>query len=514
MSDYNVIVVGGGIGGLSTGAFLSKEGKKVLILEKHSVPGGYVTSFTRKNCRFDASIFHLFEMGDDQTINQFLNYLGEHVNSEKLHYKFVYYIGDKKYSFNGLDAEKELKEFFPMSAPDITTFFDISRKMYEQSRASGPPKAPYEMKLFEKLKFGFGSIIKRPTLTKFMLKNGVKILKSIVSDSDVQSILWGYYPIQSLIFWAHAYGWVEMVEDRNYYPEGGMQSIPNALVRAIEKHGGEIKFNSEVQEIIIESNKVKGVLCSDGTLFSADIIVSNAPIHHTLDKLTKGVRGLDTIRKKIEKQNIFISAFFIFLSIDQSYDFENINNYVILDQETMDIPENNLTPENSPIIVIVPPKPEKQIDYSVVVATLLPYDYKDNWQTSENKERGEGYKKLKHEVKNILLERVYQKLGSEFKDAVKFSIGATPLTFERYTYNKEGSIMGWLVDKNYYNSILPHNTAVEDLFLVGHWNFPGFGVPGVLVSGYYLAKMILQEEGIDLEQKFKDHESMKKTNLT
>ncbi len=130
--------------------------------------------------------------------------------------------------------------------------------------------------------------------------------------------------------------------------------------------------------------------------------------------------------------------------------------------------------------------------------------------TQEDKERGEGYKKLKHEVKNILLERVYQKLGSEFKDAVKFSIGATPLTFERYTYNKEGSIMGWLVDKNYYNSILPHNTAVEDLFLVGHWNFPGFGVPGVLVSGYYLAKMILQEEGIDLEQKFKDHESMKK----
>ena len=64
-TKYDVIIIGAGMGGLSAGAFLAKEGKTVLILEKHNKPGGYVTSFSRRGYRFDAAIFHLTDMGEN-----------------------------------------------------------------------------------------------------------------------------------------------------------------------------------------------------------------------------------------------------------------------------------------------------------------------------------------------------------------------------------------------------------------------------------------------------------------
>lgn len=82
---------------------------------------------------------------------------------------------------------------------------------------------------------------------------------------------------------------------------------------------------------------------------------------------------------------------------------------------------------------------------------------------------------------------------------------ATPLTFERYTYNEKGSFLGWKMDRAHYGKFVPQTTPIENLYLVGHWVFPGFGVPGVMASGYYLAKKILEKDNIDLEDKMKSY---------
>lgn len=86
--EYDVIIVGAGMGGLSAGAFLAREGKTVLILEKHDKPGGYVGSFTRRGYTFDSAIFHLTDMGEKQTIPQFIRFWGGEVSSRKIRYKF------------------------------------------------------------------------------------------------------------------------------------------------------------------------------------------------------------------------------------------------------------------------------------------------------------------------------------------------------------------------------------------------------------------------------------------
>jgi len=99
--EYDVIIVGAGMGGLSVGAFLAGEGKTVLILEKHDKHGGYVGSFTRRGYTFDSAIFHLTDMGEKQTIPQFIRFWGGRVSSRKIRYKFRYSIGDKEYLIDG-----------------------------------------------------------------------------------------------------------------------------------------------------------------------------------------------------------------------------------------------------------------------------------------------------------------------------------------------------------------------------------------------------------------------------
>lgn len=239
-NKYNVIIIGAGMGGLSAGAFLAREGERVLILEKHNKPGGYLTSFTSRGYTFDSAIFHLTEMRPGQTIPQFIKFWGGEIGSTKIRYKFQYFIGDKEYLIDGRNADENLINYFPDESSAIRKFFWISRRMVDETMGQGAPKPPYEMNFFEKIGFGISSLFKRRMFLKYGSKHSVEVLKSLFRDKALASIIWAYYPIHSLVFFAHAYGWEMVRRDENFYPKGGMQAIPDATVKALEKNGGEL----------------------------------------------------------------------------------------------------------------------------------------------------------------------------------------------------------------------------------------------------------------------------------
>jgi phytoene dehydrogenase-like protein len=395
--------------------------------------------------------------------------------------------------------------YFPEESSAIRKFFSISGRMMDEAMGQGPPKPPYEMNFFEKIGFGITSLFKKRVFLKYYSKHSVEVLKSLLRDKTLVSIIWAYYPVHSLVFLGHVFGWEMMKRDENYYPEGGMQAIPDATVRALEKNGAKLLLNSKVKRILVKDRRAIGVRCVDGSEYYSEIVISNAPIHHTLSKLLEKEPGLERLRAEVEKRKVFVSGMLVFLGVDEKYDFNGANFHIFLEEDTIDIEEKHLTPQNCPIFLIVPPQPKGQKNYSALVAAVLPYEYENYWGTGNTKIRGKQYRQLKEDVTNKIIDRVCAKLGEEFRKAIRYSLAATPLTFERYTYNEKGSFMGWKVDKAHYGKFIPQTTPIENLYLVGHWVFPGFGVPGVMASGYYLAKKILEKDKIDLEGRMKSY---------
>lgn len=129
----------------------------------------------------------------------------------------------------------------------------------------------------------------------------------------------------------------------------------------------------------------------------------------------------------------------------------------------------------------------------------LKYEYENHWKSNGEFESGQEYKAFKENVKDTILNRVIEKLGADFKENIVSAEISTPLTFQRYLHSSKGSFMGYAIDKRNYGKFLKQKTPINGLYLVGQYVFPGFGVAGVMASGYYLAKELLKKDNINLE---------------
>ncbi|WP_238883821.1 NAD(P)/FAD-dependent oxidoreductase [Clostridium sp. YIM B02551] len=499
---YDAIIVGAGMGGLSTAAFLAKEGKKVLVIEKHDKPGGFITSFQRKGCHFDIGLEGLMELSENGDITGFLKYFGVSVETVKRTEKLRVFTGYKDYVFNSATLKSDFIKQFPHEEEAINNFFNLNEKILSEMYGGGAPKPPYEMGLIEKLKFGIDSMIKRPTLMKYGMKNAYPILKKKFKDRDLINVIISK-GICNMVYLGYVYRWDVVNRDVVYYPVGGMQAIPNAVVKNINDNNGQVLLNTEVKEILIENGVANGVECTNGSRYYGDIVVSNSSVHYTINKLAKHAQELEPLRKSIEKREIYPGAMINFMGVSREYDFGGVNYIAIMDKDTIDLDFDDYTPYNCPIWLIVSEKPKEQLDHSVTILAYLPYKYHNNWDTGIVGTRGEEYRKLKSEVETIITNRICEKMGEDFRKSILFCVASTPVSSERYTYSTEGAFMGWMMNEGNYGKFIPQETKVNNLYLVGQWVFPGGGVAGVMASAYYLSKKILALDNIDLEKKYK-----------
>ncbi len=473
--EYDVVVIGAGIGGLTCAAYLAKNGKRVRVLEQHYAPGGCCTSFSRKGFRFDAGVLHITggkESGAFQRVLSALDMEGEIQFKEQ----FQRLIFPDLSLDSSRDVEylpKKLKEIFPQETEGIAGLFDTVRSIYEDVK-----KLP----------------ALSPLLTKYKNKSFQELVDEYIEDVKLKALvnanwhLWHPMWRNSAIDYS-ALMITELLRGY-YYPVGGVQAIPDAFVRVLRRYGGDIEFKTFVDKIVLEQGEAVGIETRGGKRIRAAHVVSGAAARSTFFNLIGEETLPSDFVASLNRLEISLSAFYVYLGVDidprnagidaaetivyETYD--NTRDWELLLRGEVSIPCFGIA-----IPTFADPSLAPRGKHIVIIMTMAPYHL-----------AGKSWREEKKRVTQKLIAKA-EKLIPGLSRHIVVQDSATPLTYERYTLNSLGAAMGWAFSPQMFLKRLDQKTAIPNLHLAGHWTMPGGGVPAVALSGLRAARMILGE---------------------
>ncbi len=460
-SKYDVIIIGAGIGGLVSGAFLAKSGKKTLVVEQHNIPGGYCTSFKRKGYVFDSAVHHIGGCSKHSIVGRCMKELGIELE------------------FFGLDPMDSL--VFPSFSIDIPADIDSYKSSLQQRY---PAEKENISRFFDELIKLYRAIINEsensPTLERHREHTYGAMLDSFFDDPELKTVLagqWGYLgsPAREISSIGMCQMLVNYLRDGAFYPKGGTQNFANAFARSLRDSGGDLLLSSRVEEIFLKDNRVTGVRLDSGKEISAEYVVSNIDARQTFFDLIK--EEVDrTYLDRMRGMKVSPSYFLLYLGLDPELDLSDFR------RGFYHSPNDQWKYISAPTKVDKSLAPKGGQEITVVATIEEKYDDIEDWKDLKDRHTKGTIRYLEDFVPNL----------SKHIEVIE---AATPRTLERYTLNSKGAAYGWAVTLEQSGPGRPGNkTPVDNLYLAGHWTNPGPGVCAVVSSGWRVANMILRNE--------------------
>jgi prolycopene isomerase len=486
--EFDVVVVGAGLGGISAAALLAKEGQRVVVFEQADAPGGYAHAFVRGPYTFDPAV-HVFPQGHDGALpDAVLRYLGVRDRCRLIpferNYTAVYpdLVVDAPF---GLDEYIEAHQrLFPEHAEAIDRFVRACRDVHHQAH-NLPPQ------------LGLAGLAaaaeENPALFRYLRATLAEVLDEHFDDvrvKGVMSAIWPYpgAPPSRLSFVTYATT-LSVYLDGAFYCAGSFQSLVDAFVTAIEQHGGELVLGAHVDRIVVEGSRVRGVVLRDGTEVGAATVVSNADARATFDQMVGAehlpARFLDRTRRMTPSLSAVIVFCGTSLDLDSLHLGHEVFHYRSFDQERVheDIQAGRPGGTWASIPTHLDPSLAPPGEHSLILSSMARYDIGRPWESE-----------IERFVDELLgdFERVFPGL----RDSITYLESASPLTMERYCLNQQGAAYAWEnIPSQTGGKRSPHVTPVDGLFLSGHWTQPGSGSLRALVSGVHTAQMVLAASG-------------------
>ena len=520
----DAIVIGSGIGGLTVAAILSRVGKRVLVLERHSKAGGCSQTHTANGFEFDTGIYYVGEMNEhnpsitkillDQITDSKIKWNPLSDNHDTVH---IANLSGKK-SFDILSNPDRLTSYFPDEEEAIKKYFKMVKDVRSGVMMFGL------VKLLPQWLVKLLSWTRLIYFTRFFAlskKSLQEVLNKITNNEALKTLLaynFGSYSTvpKDTSFVMHA-----LLSDHfahgGYYPEGGGSEIAFQIIPVIEKAGGRVLVNAPVTNILVDndSKKVTGVTVKSkhsSVNIMAPLVISNAGMMNTSNilLLPKKIQEKYHLGSDLEQVQNGMGAMSIFVGLRGSHEElkvkAGINTWVFTDQDVNNSVTRymNGTPEDVeengvPLFFISFPStndPSWEERYpgktTCVMITLVPFKWFKEWE--EKKDKGVDYKNLKKVLGKKLWSQVleiYPQLG----DKVKHFDVVTPLTYQYFISSPKGEIFGCAHNKKRFSpitaAVMRPDTPIPGLFLTGQDVFT-CGFSGAMLGGLLTSTAILK----------------------
>ncbi len=509
--SWDAIVVGSGLGGLTTAAYLTTNGIRTLVLEQYDTVGGCSHVFRRKReFEFDVGVHYVGDCERDGAIPTVLRGLGLEGRIEFLELDSD---GFDTLVFPDLvfrvprgwdDYLQRLVDTFPTEEKGIRRCIWVLRRIGREYDKSGVPQGVRNMLAFA---------VRSPVAMAWGLRSLAALYDACGLSARVRAVIsaesadYSAPPSRAPVA-LHAVFMHHILKTGSYYPKGGGQVFAAHLLDVVQTHDGVVRTQARVDRILVENGKVSGVRLRDGESLYAPIVVSNADVKRTYLELI----GSDHLSRRaiarVRRYRMALPLFCVYLGLDIDLRLQMSNtqywvhpggdpeqHYQSCYRGEMPsdpfayITSTSLKDPGNPHIA--PPGCSTLEVMTVVPSEYVFWGIEDGPVAGEHYSRGEQYLKIKEEITEMLIDRACQVI-SGLREHIVWREAATPITQERYTLSSDGACYGLELATDQFGIRRPSpKTKISGLYLTGASIQWCHGIAGTMNGGVGTASAIL-----------------------
>lgn len=501
MERFDYVILGAGLGGLSAAACLTRQGYRVVVLEKHYLPGGCCHTFDYGDYRFCADVHYISQCQPGQSIGQFLNYIERDVEFNSLDPNCIDRVITPEVDFAiplGWETFRtRLLAAFPDEADAINRYCDEISQLHREMHTLVRDIRWYDQKWSDWLKLPkYWHLFSRRNWTLQDLYDQVGLSPKLQALLAGQSGDYALPPNQIALITHTALVWD--YSEGAYYPKHHFKHLVDTIVEAITEGGGVVHYSMPVEHIDVRDRTVQSVTAGNVTYQADRAYISDLDPKLTVQLMHNSNAISTKERDRLTHYEYSASAFNLYLGLDSRFDPTRygIGNWNIWYYPTGDLNrayqqqlEGNLHHPwiflSCPTLKSTEPGMAPEGHHVLEIATVCPYQpFKDLHEGDRA-----AYKAKKREI--------YQSIMSSVRDLIpdidaytRMKVYGTPTTSEYYLGQPQGNIYGAkLIPHQVGLNRLGYATELPNLFLVGaSAGYPS--VPGVIGNGMDVVELI------------------------
>ena len=498
---WDIIVIGAGLAGLTSGAYLAMAGKSVLLLEQRDLPGGCCGAYSSGGRNVPAAA-HL--VNDPGMINGILSELGAP--------EITFTPLEPVFDVTGPCPGKNLiissnREIFEGSAHGMVTdsarekvsqglgrLIELSGQINHETKAL-PLESPELMSFFKRLFLGLSMQRQLPMSMEYGRMPVKQFLSSVFPGVEMQCLraaLRSVVPVRG----ARALDLLQLlgnvVEGNVFYLDGGVESLVETLNGCFQSHGGVVRTGAKVTSVNVAGGQVTGVTLADEGTINGEMVLSTIDMKELFFTLLPDKVAPRLFQEKLAK--IPLSDSYITITVTTTLPpgkvIEGGKGVRVINPA---VEEDELFTSDEPdrvSLFIHFPEPglDRVRDGRSLVQIMAPvrFIYEDNWHSGPECKKTEEYNEFKKQYAALLIKRadaVVPGLSSHIADIAV----ATPVSYRSCTGNDEGAVYGWRRPRMWRQKV--HYT--HGLYLAGHWTYPGPGILKTMMSGKNASRIML-----------------------